>query len=234
MEKGKRGRKSIIKIDDVWKIYDLGEVKIPVLRGLNLDIKKGEFLAIMGPSGSGKSTAMNLIGCLDLPTKGTVFLDGKDISKLHESVLAQIRGRKIGFVFQQFNLINSLTALGNVMLPMIFQSVPSEIRKEKALNLLMQVGLSNRVNHLPTQLSGGEQQRVAMARALANDPEIILADEPTGNLDSKTGKEIIKFLKELHSKKDKTVIVITHDKNIAKHAKRITYLMDGRVVKDGR
>ncbi len=234
MEKGKRGRKSIIKINDVWKIYDLGEVKIPVLRGLNLDIKKGEFLAIMGPSGSGKSTAMNLIGCLDLPTKGTVFLDGKDISKLHESALAQIRGRKIGFVFQQFNLINSLTALGNVMLPMIFQEIPGEKRKERALNLLTQVGLSNRVNHLPTQLSGGEQQRVALARALANNPEIVLADEPTGNLDSKTGKEIIKFLKELHSKENKTVIVITHDKNIAKHAKRITHLMDGKVVKDGR
>lgn len=227
-------KKELIKLKDVWKVYNLGEVKVPALRGLDLDIGEKEFVAVMGPSGSGKSTAMNLVGCLDVPSKGTIWLEGKDISKMHESVLAQIRGRKIGFVFQQFNLISSLSALQNVMLPMIFQDVPEEIRKKRALNLLSEVGLHERIGHLPGQLSGGEQQRVAIARALANDPEIILADEPTGNLDSVTGKEIMIFLKRLHDKEHKTVIVITHDKNIAKYAKRVEYLKDGRIIKNGR
>ncbi len=226
-------KKEIIRIRDIWKIYNLGEVKVTVLRGLNLDIGEGEFIAIMGPSGSGKSTAMNLIGCLDVPTKGSIYLDNHDISKLHESDLAQIRGRKIGFVFQQFNLISSLNALENVMLPMIFQGISTKERKDKALNLLNLVGLGDRVNHKPLQLSGGEQQRVAIARALANNPEILLADEPTGNLDTKTGKEIMELLVKLHEKENKTIILITHDKNIARFAHRIVHLRDGRLVKDG-
>ncbi|MFH1248849.1 MAG: ABC transporter ATP-binding protein [archaeon] len=223
---------SIIRLEDVWKIYNLGNVDVPVLKGLHFHINKGDFVAVMGPSGSGKSTTMNMIGCLDIPTKGKIFLKGKDIAKLSESNLAQIRGKTIGFVFQQFNLIPTMSALENVMLPMIFQGTPQETRKERALKLLDEVGLKERSHHRPTELSGGEQQRVAIARSLANDPEIILADEPTGNLDSKKGVEILDMLRELHKKYGKTVIMITHDKNIAKNAERIIFLKDGKVVKN--
>ena len=221
---------SVIEFHDVKKLYKLDEIVIPALNGLSLKIKKGEFVAIMGASGSGKSTAMNLIGSLDVPTQGKVLLEGADISHAHESELAQLRGKKIGFVFQSFHLIPSLTALENVMLPMIFQGIPRMQRKEKATALLKQVGLHQRMSNHPAQLSGGERQRVAIARALVNDPEIILADEPTGNLDSHTGEEIINILKELH-KKGKTIILITHNHKIAQHAQRKIKMKDGRIEK---
>ena len=220
--------KSIIELKDVWKIYDLGEIKVEAVKSATLQIKKGEFVSIMGPSGSGKSTLMNMVGCLDTPTKGVIYLEGKDIAHMEESELAQIRGKIIGFVFQQFNLIPTLTALENITLPMLFQDVEQDQRHKIARDLLISVGLGDRITFKPTQLSGGQQQRVAVARALANDPDVILADEPTGNLDSVTGKEIMDLLGELN-KKGKTVIVITHDPNIAKKAKRIIYLKDGKV-----
>lgn len=219
----------LIKLDNVWKTYNLGKVDVKVLKGLHFQINKGDFVAIMGPSGSGKSTAMNMIGCLDTPTKGSIYLKGHNISKLSESSLAQIRGKTIGFIFQQFNLISTMTALENVMLPMIFQDVEESERKKIASSLLETVGLKERENHKPAELSGGEQQRVAIARALANNPEIILADEPTGNLDSKTGIEIIGMLKKLHKKEGKTMIMITHEKNVAKNADKIIFLKDGKV-----
>ncbi len=223
----------IIELQDVWKIYRMGNVEVPALRGLSVKISPGEFVAIMGPSGSGKSTAMNMVGCLDLPTRGSVILDGRDISKLHESDLAQIRGRRIGFVFQTFNLMPGLTAIENVTLPMIFQSIPGYEREKKARKLLEQVGLGHRLNHRPNKLSGGEQQRVAMARALSNNPEVILADEPTGNLDSKTGIDVMKMLSELHEKESKTIVMVTHDSNIAGYAERIIHLKDGRAIENG-
>ncbi len=222
----------IIALEDVWKIYKMGEVEVPALRGLELSVRKGEFVAIMGPSGSGKSTAMNMIGCLDVPTKGRILLDKKDISKLSESNLAQIRGRKIGFIFQQFNLLNTLTALENVMLPMTFQSFSENRRKKRAVELLELVELGDRLGHKPTELSGGQQQRVAIARALANDPEVILADEPTGNLDSSTGQSVMGFLKKLNKEEKKTIVMVTHDPNLAKHAERREFLRDGRIVKN--
>ena len=222
----------IIKLDNVWKIYQMGEVKVEALRGLSLEIKKGEFVAIMGPSGSGKSTAVNMIGCLDVPTKGHIYLDQHDISKLSESDLAQIRGKKIGFIFQQFNLLNTLSALENVALPMLFQNTDRETRLKTAKKLLEMVELGDRLNHKPNELSGGQQQRVAIARSLSNDPEVVLADEPTGNLDSKTGEIVIKFLEKLN-KEGKTIIMVSHDANVARHAQRIEHLKDGRVVKRG-
>src|SRR3989344_561340 len=180
-------KRSVIRLENVWKVYKMGDTHVNALQGLHLDIKEGEFLAIMGPSGSGKSTAVNMIGCLDVPTRGRIMLDQHDISRLDESELAQIRGRKIGFIFQQFNLIPTLTALENVTLPMIFQGTADSERISRAKKLLGLVELGERIYHKPTELSGGQQQRVAIARSLANDPEVILADEPTGNLDSKTG-----------------------------------------------
>ena len=224
-------RRSVIKLENVWKIYKMGNVAVNALQGLNLDIKEGEFVAIMGPSGSGKSTAVNLVGCLDVPTKGKVFLENHDISKLHESELAQIRGRKIGFIFQQFNLVPTLTAIENIMLPMIFQGIPESIRRKKAKELLELVELGDRMEHKPSELSGGEQQRVAIARSLANNPEVVLADEPTGNLDSKTGANVLDFLEKLHRKERKTIIMVTHDQNLAKVAERTEFLKDGKIVK---
>lgn len=224
-------RSIIIKLKDVWKIYEMGDVKVNALRGLNLEVRDGEFVSVMGPSGSGKSTAVNMIGCLDIPTKGAIYLDGKNIAHLGESELAQIRGRRIGFIFQQFNLIPTLTAVGNVTLPMMFQNnKTAEERKERAEELLTMVGLGDRMYHKPNELSGGQQQRVAIARSLANDPEVILADEPTGNLDSVTGKVVMDFLAELNKKEDKTIIMVTHDKYVAEHADRIEYLKDGVIV----
>lgn len=219
----------IIELRDVWKTYQVGKNEINALRGLNLKVKSGEFLSVLGPSGSGKSTAMNMIGSLDVPTKGKVFLDNNDISSLTESQLANIRGRKIGFIFQQFNLVNTLTAEENVMLPMIFQGVPTEKRKKRAEELLKQVDLGDRAKNKPTELSGGQKQRVAIARALSNDPEVILADEPTGNLDSKTGLNVVDFLKDLN-KKGRTIIVVTHDQEVASQAERKEYLKDGVIV----
>lgn len=221
--------KAIIELKDVWKTYKMGKLEVPALRGINLNIERGEFLAILGPSGSGKSTMMNLVGCLDLASRGEIFLDGNNIELFRESKLAQIRGRKIGFVFQQFNLIPTLTALENVMLPLEFQGADTSSTRKKATELLNSVGLGDRLRHLPTQLSGGQMQRVAIVRALAVDPEIILADEPTGNLDSKTGKFIMGFFGKIHEKDGKTIIMVTHDIHLAKHAKRVVHLKDGQI-----
>ncbi len=221
--------KVIIKLENVKKVYHLGEVLVEALRGINLSVRKGEFLAIMGPSGSGKSTCMNMIGCLDVPTSGRILLDNIDISKLHESELARIRGKLIGFVFQQFNLIPSLNALENVMLPMMFQGKPRVERIKKAMELLDLVGIKKRAYHKPSELSGGERQRVAIARALANDPEVILADEPTGNLDSKTGRLIMELLKKLNEN-GTTIVMVTHDEDLAKYADRIALIKDGVII----
>lgn len=223
--------KPIIRLQDVWKTYKMGDVEVHALRGLTLEVKPGEFLAIQGPSGSGKSTAMNMIGVLDVPSKGVIYLEGKDISKMEESQLAQIRGRKVGFVFQQFNLINTLTAAENVMLPMVFQNLVAEERKKRAQMLLDMVELEERMNHKPNELSGGQQQRVAIARALANKPDVLLADEPTGNLDTTTGETVLSFLKKLHKKEKMTIVLVTHDSGLAKHANRIEYLIDGKIIK---
>ncbi len=222
-------RNNVIVLENVWKIYQMGLVEVPALRGVNLEVKKGEFLVILGPSGSGKSTLLNMIGSLDLPTKGKIYLDGKNIAHFSESELAQLRGKKIGFVFQTFNLIPSLSALENVMLPMTFQGVERNQRIKTAKELLVKVGLGHRIKHLPSELSGGERQRVAISRALVNDPEVVLADEPTGNLDSKSGKEIIKILADLN-KEGKTVIMITHERSLARYADRISLLRDGQIV----
>ncbi len=223
-------KQPIIRLNEVWKIYEMGNNKVNALGGLNLTINKGDFVAIMGPSGSGKSTLVNSIGCLDTPTKGNIFLEKQNISHLSESDLAQIRGKKIGFIFQQFNLIPTLTALENVMLPMTFQGMEKEIRKKRAHELLKLVDLGDRADHKPSEMSGGQQQRVAIARSLSNDPEVILADEPTGNLDTKTGKKVIEFLSRLN-KNGKTIIMVTHDQDIAKYAERTEYLRDGIIVK---
>lgn len=221
----------IIKLENVWKVYKMGEVEVNALCGIDLEIKAEEFVAIQGPSGSGKSTTMNMVGCLDIPTKGRIFLEHRDISKLSESDLAQIRGKKIGFIFQQFNLINTLSALENVSLPMIFQNKSRDERTKRAQRLLEMVDLGDRMYHRPTELSGGEQQRVAIARSLVNDPEVILADEPTGNLDTKTGENVLSFLRRLHEEEGKTIVMVTHDSRLAKEADRIAYLKDGKIVK---
>jgi putative ABC transport system ATP-binding protein len=223
--------KTVIELKDVWKIYKMGDIEVAALRGMSLKVEKGEFVSIMGPSGSGKSTSVNMVGCLDIPTKGQIFLDGKDISKLSESDLAQIRGKKIGFIFQKFNLINTLTALENVMLPMAFQNVSKQEQYKRAVKLLELVDLQDRMDHRPTELSGGQQQRVAIARSLANNPEVILADEPTGNLDSKTGNTVMEFLRKMNKQEGKTIIMVTHDDDLAQYADRIEYLKDGAIVK---
>jgi putative ABC transport system ATP-binding protein len=222
-------QEEIIKLENVCKNYTMGDTVIKAVCDVNVEIKKGEFVAIVGPSGSGKSTMMNMVGALDLASRGEIFLDRIDIEHLPESELAQIRGKKVGFIFQVFNLIPTLYALENVMLPMLFQRVPKRERLERAKKLLDNVKLTNRMYHLPGELSGGERQRVAIARALANDPEVILADEPTGNLDSNTGEEILNMFIDLN-KKGKTIIMITHDHNLAKKAKRIIRLKDGKIV----
>jgi len=223
--------KTIIKLDKVWKTYKMGKVDVNALQGLHLEVQQGDFIAIMGPSGSGKSTAMNMVGCLDIPSRGEIYLDGKNIAHLHESDLAQIRGKKIGFIFQKFNLIPTLTALENVMLPMAFQHVPEAIRRKKAMELLEIVKLTDRMHHKPSELSGGQQQRVAIARSLANDPEVILADEPTGNLDSTTGKTVMELLTDINNNKKTTIVVVTHDETIARKAKKVVFLKDGKTVK---
>lgn len=219
----------VLKLENVYKIYSLGEEKITAVNDISLSIEKGDFVALIGPSGSGKSTAMNLIGCLDTASKGNIFLNKQNIQNLKESDLAQIRGKKIGFIFQTFNLIPSLDALENVALPMVFQNIPRSQRLKKAKLLLEQVGLQDRINHLPNQLSGGQRQRVAIARSLINDPEIILADEPTGNLDTKTGDEIMQLLVELN-KKGKTIILVTHNHDWTKLAKKVITVKDGKIM----
>lgn len=222
----------LIKLENVWKIYHLGKTEVHALRGLSLEIFPGSFVAIMGASGSGKSTLLNMIGCLDFPTKGKVYLKGKDISEMSESQLAHRRGKILGFVFQEFNLLPNLNAIENVMLPMIFQKVPLTARKEKAENILEAVGLKERIKHQPAELSGGERQRVALARAFANDPEVVIADEPTGNLDSVTGRMIMKTLADFHKKDGKTMIVVTHDPKIANYAEKIINIQDGQIVEN--
>lgn len=222
----------IIILDDVWKIYRMGEVEVPALRGMNMKIFPCEFAAIMGPSGSGKSTLMNMVGCLDVPTKGTVYLEDQNISELTESDLAQIRGRKIGFIFQQFNLMPSLTALENIMLPMTFQGMAALEREERAVKLLEGVDLDGRMHHRPNELSGGEQQRVAIARALANNPDVVLADEPTGNLDTKTGEEVMEMLSNLCKQEHKTIVMVTHDSDLLTYADRAIMIRDGKVEKE--
>ena len=217
-----------IELQDVWKTYLLGEIKLDVLKGVSLAIEKQDFALILGPSGSGKSTLLNMVGCLDVPTAGTIKLEGEDVSKLSEDELAQVRGKKIGFVFQQFNLLAHLTAIENVILPTIFQGVSKEEREKKAKDLLSSVGLEKRVNHRPAELSGGERQRVAIARSLANNPEIIVADEPTGNVDSKTGEIIMDILKKLN-KEGRTVIVVTHDTELQRFANKIIRIKDGEI-----
>lgn len=219
----------LITLQDVYKVYSLGGIDLPAVNGISLNINKGDFVALIGPSGSGKTTAMNLVGCLDTATKGKIFLGKYNTQELPESDLAQIRGKQIGFIFQTFNLISSLSALDNVALPMIFQNVSRAVRLEKARRLLEQVGLGNRMEHLPNQLSGGQRQRVAIARALANDPEIILADEPTGNLDTKTGDEIMQLLTNLN-KLGKTIILVTHNPELTKLANKVIKLRDGKIV----
>lgn len=220
----------IIRLDNVCKNFQMGDNTVTAVCGINLHIKRGDFIALVGPSGSGKSTMMNLVGALDMATEGEIYLDGKDIEHLEESELAQIRGKKIGFIFQTFNLIPTLTAKENVMIPMMFQNYSREEKESRAEELLKELGLEKRLNHLPAKLSGGERQRVAIARALANNPEVILADEPTGNLDSKTGEQVMEILKNLN-KQGKTVIMVTHNLEMAKQAKRIIKLKDGKIEK---
>ena len=225
--------KNVIELQGVTKVYKLGAIEVPALHGISLKIQHGEFVGIMGPSGSGKSTLMNMIGSLDWPTEGKIFLDGQDITRISESNLAQLRGRKIGFIFQQFNLLSSLSALENVGLPLVFQGVPQEKRNERAEKVLEMMGLGDRMGHKPNELSGGQQQRVAIARALVVEPEVILADEPTGNLDSKTGEDVMSTLKKLNDE-GKTIVLITHEKDIAAHARRKVFLKDGSIVKDSK
>jgi len=221
----------MIEIRNMCKIYRIGNVEVRALDNISLNVSKHEFVSIIGPSGSGKSTLMNMIGCLDVPTSGEYFLDGMEVSRLGDEQLANIRNHKIGFIFQGFNLLQKLTALENVELPLIYQGVRAKERYERSLEALKQVGLGDRINHRPTELSGGQQQRVAIARALVGNPPLILADEPTGNLDSKSGKEIMSMLKELH-KKGSTIVLITHDNEIAEQAERIVKIQDGRIIED--
>ncbi len=218
-----------MELKDVWKVYDLGKVQLEVLKGVSLDIEEEDFVVVLGPSGSGKSTLLNLMSCLDTPTKGKVYLEGKDVSALSEDELARIRGRIIGFVFQQFNLLPHLTALENVSLPTVFQGVSQEERIRRAKKYLDAVGLSNRMDHRPSELSGGEKQRVAIARSLVNNPDVIVADEPTGNVDSKTGAHIMEILKELNEKEGRTIVVVTHDSELQEFGKRTVKIKDGEI-----
>jgi len=219
----------MIKLENVTRVYQMGQTLVQALRGLNLEIADGEFVAIMGPSGSGKSTLLHLIGGLDLPTTGRVLLDDLDIAQQNGNQLAELRGRKVGFVFQTFNLVPTLSALKNVELPMIFQKVPRKERYEKARRLLEQVGLGDRLHHKPSELSGGECQRVAIARALANNPQILLADEPTGNLDAESGEQIMQILKRLNEEQKMTIIVVTHNPDVARYAHRIIRMRYGQI-----
>ena len=219
----------MVELKDVAKQYQMGETEVQALRGLDLSVSPGEFVAIVGPSGSGKSTLMHIIGALDIPDQGQVVLDERDISDYEENELAELRGNKVGFVFQTFNLIHTLSSLDNVALPLTFQGVRREEREDRAAELLEMVGLGDRLRHKPAELSGGEQQRVSIARALVNDPEILLADEPTGNLDSETGREIMELLSGLNSDRGMTIVVVTHNPRDAEYAERTVKMFDGRI-----
>lgn len=234
--KGRRAIEDlIIRTEDIHKIYKAGEVEVHALRGLSLEVKLGEFIAIMGPSGSGKSTLLNILGCLDRPTKGRYLLEERDVSYLKETEVAAIRNKKIGFIFQNFNLLPRAKAVENVELPLLFSrnGIPPQSKKERAREALSKVGLEGRENHYPSQLSGGEQQRVAIARALVNDPIIILADEPTGNLDTKASRDIMRIF-EVLNENGKTIILITHEMDIATYARRIILFRDGKVIQDAK
>lgn len=225
-------QQTIIRIDNVWKKYDMGKADpLVVLKEINLEVHRGEFLAITGPSGSGKSTMVNIVGALDKPSWGAVYLKKENISHMSESSLAFLRGKTIGFIFQQFNLLPTLSAIQNVMLPMEMTDISEDEAKKRATSLLTTLGLGDRIHHKPNELSGGQQQRVAIARSLSNNPEVIIADEPTGNLDSKTGRFVMDFLGKLN-KEGKTIILITHDLNLVKYAKRVIHIRDGRIEKD--
>jgi putative ABC transport system ATP-binding protein len=225
---------TLIKLENLSKTYQIGETEVRALSEVSLDIHAGEFLAVMGPSGSGKSTLMNIIGCLDKPTSGKYFLEGEEISKVDKNKLAKIRNEKIGFVFQSFNLLSRTSALENAELPLLYTDISNKERAERAMAALASVGLKGREHHKSNQLSGGEQQRVAIARSLLNDPSLILADEPTGNLDTKTGSEIMDIFKRLNEEKKITLIIVTHDPDIASLAHRRLYLRDGKVLRDER
>lgn len=221
----------MLEIKKIKKIYQMGKVKVEALRGVSFYIDKGEFVAIMGPSGSGKSTLMHIIGCLDQPTEGNFIIGGKDVSKLNDDRLAEIRNKRIGFVFQQYNLLSRTSILHNVEIPLIYAGLKSKQRRKLAMQALESVGLGDRVKHKPNEISGGEKQRAAIARALVNDPLIILADEPTGNLDTKTGEEIMRIFYKLHQQGN-TIIMVTHEAEVARHARRIIHLRDGLIEKD--
>lgn len=223
----------LIQLRDVWKIYQLGEVQVEALRGANLTIEQGEFVALIGPSGSGKSTLMNTLGCLDRPTRGSYLLAGEEVATLSRDERARIRNQRIGFVFQNFNLLGRTTALENVELPLLYaRGVPVRERRRRALEKLALVGLADRIHHHPNQLSGGQQQRVAIARALVNEPSILMGDEPTGNLDSRTSREVIALFERLNAEQGLTVILVTHEQEVARHARRIVVLRDGQIVAD--
>jgi putative ABC transport system ATP-binding protein len=219
----------MIKLEGITKVYNIGKRELPILKGIDLDIEKGELVAVMGPSGSGKTTMLNLLGCLDRPTSGNYFLDGREVSRLGSNELAEIRGIKIGFIFQTFNLLSKLSALANVELGMTYAG---GVERRTAIEALEKVGLGERIHHRPVELSGGEQQRVAIARAIAKKPSLFLADEPTGQLDSRSGEEIINILTSLHAEEGITVLMVTHDANIAGHCQRIIRFMDGEIVRE--
>jgi ABC-type lipoprotein export system ATPase subunit len=223
----------VIELREIHKTYRLGEIDLPVLRGISLSVLRGEFVALMGASGSGKSTIMNIVGCLDRPTAGEYWLDGKEVSKLNRAEQAKLRKHMIGFVFQTFNLLPRTTALENVMMPLLYtkENLSEGQKNQRAASLLEKVGLADRLHHLPSQLSGGQQQRVAIARSLINHPQVLLADEPTGNLDSRTNEELLQMFQQLNNAEGITIILVTHDPGVAQHARRIVYIKDGLIEK---